>query len=108
MKKLLFVIVLVMGALVINAQRTPVKVADLQKTIIDNVAKDYVGFTIKDATKVIENNVASYEVVVAKGTTQETLLYDKDGKFLKKVTVKAGTATSMAKKPATPPAKKKS
>ena len=47
MKKLLFVMVLVMGALVVNAQKTPVKVADLQKSITDNIAKDYVGFTIK-------------------------------------------------------------
>src|SRR5450759_3856959 len=91
MKKLLFVLVLVMGALVVNAQRTPVKVADLQKAIIDNVAKDYVGFTIKEATKVVENNVVTFEVVITKGTTQGTLLYDKDGKFLKKVTEKAGT-----------------
>ena len=51
--------VLVMGALVVNAQRTPVKVADLQKAITDNIAKDYVGFTIKEATKVVENNVVN-------------------------------------------------
>ena len=83
MKKLLFVLVLVMGALVVNAQRTPVKVADLQKAITDNITKDYVGFTVKDATQVVENNVVTFEVVVTKGTTHETLLYDKDGKFLK-------------------------
>ena len=64
-----------MGALVVNAQRTPVSVVELQKAITDNVAKDYVGFTIKEATKVVENNIVPYEVVVAKGTTQETLLY---------------------------------
>ena len=101
MKKLLFVMVLVMGALVVNAQRTPVKVANLQKSITDNVAKDYVGFTIKDATKVVENNVVTYEVVIAKGTTQDTLSYDNTGKFLKKLTVKAGTV-----KPATKPTTK--
>jgi len=44
MKKLLFIMVLVMGALVVNAQRTPVKIVDLQKSITDNIAKDYVGF----------------------------------------------------------------
>jgi hypothetical protein len=107
MKKLLFVLVLVMGALVVNAQRTPVKVADLQKSITDNVAKDYVGFTIKDATKVVENNVTSFEVVVVKGTTQETLCYDNTGKFLKKLAAKAGTVKptpTPAPKP-TPPAK---
>ena len=96
MKKLFFVMVLVMGALVVNAQKTPVKVADLQKSITDNIAKDYVGFTIKDATKVVENNVVTFDVVVVKGTTQETLCYDNTGKFLKKMGTKVGTA-----KPAT-------
>ena len=90
MKKLLFVMVLVLGALVVNAQRTPVKVADLQKSITDNITKDYAGFIIKDATKVVEKNVVTYDVVVTKGTLQETLCYDNTGKFLKKMGAKAG------------------
>jgi hypothetical protein len=104
MKKLLFVIVLVMGALVVNAQKTPVKVADLQKSITDNITKDYVGFTIKEATKVVENNVVTFDVVVVKGTTQETLCYDNTGKFLKKMGAKVGAAkpaTKTATKPTT-------
>lgn len=105
MKKLLFVIVLLMGALVVNAQRTPVKVADLQKSITDNVAKDYVGFTIRDATKVVENNVTTFEVVIVKGTTRETLCYDSTGTFVKKLAEKAGTVKSTTK-PTTPPKKK--
>jgi len=103
MKKLLFIMVLVMGAFVVNAQRTPVKVADLQKSITDNVAKDYVGFTIKEATKVVEKNVTTFDVVVIKGTTQETLCYDNTGKFLKKMEAKSGTAKP-APKPAPKPA----
>jgi hypothetical protein len=91
MKKLLFVMVLVMAALVVNAQRTPVKVADLQKSITDYITKDYVGFTIKDATKVVQNSIVSYEVVITKGTTNETLLFDSAGKFLKKITLSTGT-----------------
>ena len=102
MKKLLFVMVLVMGALVVNAQKTPVKVADLQKSITDNIAKDYVGFTIKDATKVVENNVVTYDVVVVKGTTQETLCYDNTGKFLKKMGAKVGAAKPAPKTPNKP------
>jgi len=98
---------LMMGALVVNAQRTPVSVIELQKAITDNVAKDYVGFTIKEATQVVENNVVTFEVVITKGTTQETLLYDKDGKFLKKVTEKAGTVKKKVVKPTIPPAEKK-
>jgi translation initiation factor 2 beta subunit (eIF-2beta)/eIF-5 len=91
MKKLMFVMVLVMAALVVNAQRTPVKTADLQKSIIDRINKDYVGYVIKDATKVVANNVTTYEVAIVKGVTSETLVFDKDGKFLNKMAMTTGT-----------------
>jgi hypothetical protein len=91
MKKLFAIMVLVMTALAANAQRTPVKVTDLHKAITDNVAKDFAGFTIKAATKVVTNNVTNYEVLAVKGSAQETLLYDKDGKFVKKVVKQEGT-----------------
>ena len=84
-----------MSVLVINAQATktstttkPVKttinVADLQKPITDNIVKDYAGYTIKGATSVTASNTVTYNVVVVKGTATETLVYDKDGKFIKK------------------------
>jgi len=97
MKKVLIVLVLVMAVLAVNAQipettttkvtpvRTSVLVADLQKDITDNIATDYVGYTIKEATKVVENDIVTYEVVVVNDTATETLVYDKDGKFLKKL-----------------------
>jgi hypothetical protein len=103
MKKLLFIMVLFMGAVVVNAQRTPVKVADLQKSITDNITKDYAGFTIKNAAKVVENNVVTFDVVIVKGTAEQTLCYDKDGKFLKKMEAKAG-ATKPGPKPTKKPA----
>ncbi len=104
MKKLLFITVLFLAALVVNAQRTPVKTADLPKGITENVTKDYAGFTIKNATKVVANNVTTYEVVIVKGSTSETLLYDNTGKFTKKVTVKSGTTAKKEEKPAQKPA----
>jgi len=97
MKKVLVVLVLVMAVLAVNAQtikptttkeapvRTTVLVADLQKTITDNIAKDYVGYTIKEAAKVTVNSIVTYEVVVVKETMTETLVYDNVGKFLKKL-----------------------
>lgn len=91
MKKLMFIMVLVMTALVVNAQRTPVKVADLQKSITNYITKDYAGFIIKDATKIVANNVVTYEVVITKGSTSDTLVFDKDGKFLNKLAMKTGT-----------------
>jgi hypothetical protein len=107
MKKVFFVFVLLVAALVVNAQqdtvkttktkstttiaapqqgvRATVKVADLMKPIADNVAKDYAGYTVKEATSVTLDNVVTYEILISKGTATETLLYDKDGKFLKKL-----------------------
>jgi hypothetical protein len=104
MKKLLFIMTLIMAVLVANAQITKVQVkaSDLPKAITDNIAKNYVGYTIKEATKVTENKVVTYDVVIHKGTAMETLVYDKDGKFLRKMTPPA--ATSPAATPA--PAKK--
>jgi uncharacterized protein YxeA len=111
MKKVLSVLVLVMAALVVNAQatsttpktkssdhkmshvkatKTTIKVADLQKAITDNIAKDYAGYTIKSATSVTANSTVTYHVVIVKGTMTETLVYDKDGNFVKKMTPKAG------------------
>jgi methionine-rich copper-binding protein CopC len=97
MKRVLIVLVLIMAVLTVNAQaakttvtkekpvRAAVMVADLPKTITDNIAKDYVGYTVKEATSVTTNTVVTYEVAVVKGTATETLVYDKDGKFLKKL-----------------------
>jgi hypothetical protein len=90
MKKLMIVLVLVMAAMVVNAQRTPVKVADLQKSISEYITKDYTGFIIKDAIKVVANNAITYEVAITKGSTSETLVFDKDGKFLNKMAMKTG------------------
>src|SRR5664280_2749967 len=81
MKKVLIVLVLFMAVLAVNAQatkttdtkdkgvRTPVMVADLLKPITDNIAKDYVGYTVKEAESVTKNNVVSYHVVVVKDAT---------------------------------------
>jgi hypothetical protein len=97
MKKVLFVLVLMMSVLAINAQahkttttsaksaKTTIKVADLQKSITDNIAKDYAGYTIKEANSITANNSVTYNVVVVNGPKTETLVYDKEGKFVKKL-----------------------
>ncbi len=99
MKKVLLVLVLLMSVLIVNAQATQtsvtktksdIKVADLPKAITDNIAKDYVGFTIKEATSVTKNNVLTYHVVIVKDPTTETLVYEKDGKLVKILLDKEG------------------
>jgi len=92
MKKVLIVLVLVMAVMGVNAQttttidstRTIIKVVDLQKAITDNIATDYVGYTIETATRVTLKGIVTYEVVVVKADVTETLVYDKDGVFIKK------------------------
>lgn len=104
MKKALFILALFVGTLVVNArpyasklmstttivatqqaEKTPVKTADLPKPITDNIAKDYAGYAIKEANSVKMNDTMTYEVVLSKGTETLTLVYDKDGKFVKKM-----------------------
>ncbi len=90
MKKLVLMMVMVMAVLAVNAQRTSLKVTDLPKAITDYVTKDFAGYTISDAAKVMANNVTTYEVTVAKGTTKDILSFDNAGKFLKKVAAQGG------------------
>ena len=94
MKKLVLVAVFGLAVLFVNAQtRTEVKVADLNKAITENVAKEHTGFAIKNAYKLETNGVVTFEVKVEKGTEIEMLVYDKDGKFVKKEAHKSGTVT---------------
>jgi transcriptional/translational regulatory protein YebC/TACO1 len=79
--------VMVANAQVINRSDSTIKVNidALPKAIKDNIAKDYVGYTIKDAAGSRENNRTTYEVLVAKGVAVEVLVYDNEGKFVKKL-----------------------
>ena len=101
MKKLAFITVLVMTAFIVNGQeqRTPIKVTDLQKPITTNISKDYPGFIIKEANRVVNNGTVCYEVMIDKGTTSETLLYNDEGKFLRKERMKTGMKSGMKEKP---------
>jgi len=65
---------------------TTVQVADYPKGITDNITKDYVGYTIKNASSITANSGIIYHVVVDKGADTETLVYDKDSMFVKKLT----------------------
>lgn len=110
MKKVLFVLVLMMSVVVMNAQtakttakhakapQTTLNVADLPKSITDNIAKDYPGFTVKSAKSITAKSGLDYEVSIVKGTDNETLLYNKDGKFLKKESPKTAMHHEMKKK----------
>ncbi len=96
MKKIILMMVLAMSVLAVNAQvdtthskmksmNSTVSVSSLPKAVTDNVAKEYPGYTIEKASTAMENSAQVFLVVVTKGTASETLVYDKAGKFLKKL-----------------------
>jgi hypothetical protein len=95
MKKLVLFMAVIFAVTFVNAQtKTEIKVADLQKVITDHITANYAGYTIEKAFKVDEKGVITYKVHVAKAADKLTLVYDKNGKFEKKV-------VSEQKKPAT-------
>jgi hypothetical protein len=101
MKKVFFVLVLMLSVVVINAQtakttapiakstHSAFNVADLPKSVTDNIVKDFPGFTVKEAKTKTAKSGLEYVVSIVKGTDTKTLLYDKAGKFLKEEAPKA-------------------
>ena len=86
----MFVLTLVMAAMAANAQRIAIKTSDLQKPITEKITRDYPGYIIAKADKVVENNVTTFEVVITRDYNSETLAFDRDGKFMNKIALKSG------------------
>jgi hypothetical protein len=61
-----------------------IKTDNLLQSINDNIAKDYPGYTIKEAYRARTKNVTEYEVRIKKDKSIIILLYDKEGIFIKK------------------------
>ena len=111
MKKIVLFMAIVFAVTFVNAQtKTEIKVADLQKVITDHISANYAGYTIEKAFKVDNKTVITYKVHVSKAAEKLTLVYNKDGKFVKKVTpeqkpvvakeAKEPTTAKVAKEPA--------
>ena len=93
----------IMAVHVANAQITKVQVkaSDLPKAVTADITKNHAGYTVKEATKVTENKVVTYDVMITKGTVSETLVYDKDGKFLRIMPQPAAATPAAPAKPKT-------
>jgi hypothetical protein len=98
MKKLVLFMAVIFAVTFVNAQtKTEIKVADLQKAITDHIAANYAGFTIEKAFKVDSKGVITFKVHVSKATEKLTLVYDKDGKFVKKIVAEPKPANAPKK-----------
>ena len=101
MKKLMLFMAIIFAVTFVNAQtKTEIKVADLQKVITDHITANYAGYTIDKAFKVDNKGVITFKVLISKATDKFTLVYDKDGKFVKKIAPAAKTTPA---KTTTPP-----
>ena len=95
MKKIVLVLMLGLAFTFANAQnakvkkdkkvkKTTVEVIDLQKSITDNISKNYPGYTAINAFKLDKKGSISYQVAVKKDTNNVDLYYSKNGVFLSK------------------------
>ncbi len=110
MKKLALLIVAVLFTAFAFAQtKTELKPADLSKPVAEYIAKNFVGYNIDKVFKCDNKGTVTSEVVIAKGTDKQTLVFDKDGKFMGKqaTKVEAKPAVKAPVKPAMEEPKKK-
>ena len=95
MKRTLSLLLLLMTVLVVNSQtnivvmdksdRTPIQIAELKTPITELIIKDYAGFIINQATRIVTKNIITYEIVIVQGTTTDTLIFDQNYFFVRKI-----------------------
>ena len=86
---------LLMTSLVVNSQtnivivdkydRTPIIISNLKAPITDFINRHYTGFIINQATRVVKNNVITYEIIIVQGTTTDTLIYDRGYNIVREI-----------------------
>ena len=75
----------------IKEVETTIAKSELPKAVQNTLAKDYAGYKIEEAATILSNGVVTYEAEVEKGEKSFDLIFDKEGKLLKKIE-KAGEA----------------
>jgi hypothetical protein len=108
MKKTLLLLLLLMTALVVNSQtniviadkydRTPILIPELKAPITDFITRHYAGFIINQATRVVKNNIITYEIIIVQGTTTDTLIYDQNYNIAREIIHNDSIKTAQRKK----------
>jgi hypothetical protein len=85
MKKVTLTLIAALFATLIFAQtKTELKSSELPKTITDYLATNVKAYTIYKSFKVDSKGVITYDVIMTKGSDKRMMVFDKDGKFIKK------------------------
>ena len=61
---------------------TEIPTGDLPKAVTNSIKKEYKGYLIDEAKKIVENGVETYEVEIEKGNDERELVYSKNGKLI--------------------------
>lgn len=88
--------------------KTEIKPADLSKGLSAYITKNFPGYGVEKAFKVVNKGVISTEVMVSKGAEKLELTFDKEFKLTKKEAIKPDLKMPPAKeeKKPLPPIKK--
>jgi hypothetical protein len=68
-----------------TSDRTPIRIAELKTPITELIIKDYAGFIINQATRIVFKNIITYEIIIVQGTTTDTLIFDQNYFFVRKI-----------------------
>ena len=64
---------------------TEIKKSELPTAVQESIKKDYAGYKIEEAAKIVSNGITTYEAEVEKGEKSFDLIFDVNGKLLKKI-----------------------
>ena len=108
MKKNILLLLLLMTTIVVNSQtniviadkydRTPILINEVKAPITDFITRHYAGFIINQATRVVKNNIITYEIIIVQGTTTDTLIYDQNYNIAREIVHNDSTKTVQRKK----------
>jgi hypothetical protein len=65
--------------------KTAIKPSELNSKIVDDIHKNYPGYTIIEAFKINTKGTYTFEAIIHKDNSKITLLYDVNGVFIRKV-----------------------
>jgi hypothetical protein len=63
---------------------TEIETAALPAPVKNSLSKDYAGYKVKEAAKIVSENSTTYEAELKKGKESFDLIFSEDGKLLKK------------------------
>jgi len=83
--KIVFIVLFTLPCTKISAQgKKALHIFELGQTITEDLVKNYPGCLVSASWKVDTSNFVCYEVRLVKSKMEYALIYDKDGKFLRK------------------------